>query len=147
VRPERRGGRVAATAIALLTARRAVRSAVPWGVVFGMLIANEALAYRSSFPTRASRQQLAETFGRNDALASMVGPARRLDTVGGFLAWRVFGLLILVGAVWGLLTATRLLRGEEDAGRWELLLAARPAPGPPRRASPASPAGSRCCGR
>ena len=27
--------------------------------------------------------------------------------------------------VWGLLTATRLLRGEEDAGRWELLLAGR----------------------
>lgn len=31
--------------------------------------------------------------------------------------------LIIVGAVWGLLTGTRLLRGEEDAGRWELLLA------------------------
>jgi ABC-2 type transport system permease protein len=31
--------------------------------------------------------------------------------------------LILVGAVWGLLTSTRLLRGEEDDGRWELLLA------------------------
>ncbi len=31
--------------------------------------------------------------------------------------------LMVLGAVWGLLTATRLLRGEEDAGRWELLLA------------------------
>ena len=28
----------------------------------------------------------------------------------------------IVGAVWGLLAATRLLRGEEDAGRWELVL-------------------------
>lgn len=37
----------------------------------------------------------------------------------------MFGLLIIVGAIWGLLTATRLLRGEEDAGRWELLLAGR----------------------
>ena len=33
--------------------------------------------------------------------------------------------LIVLGAIWGLLTATRLLRGEEDAGRWELLLAGR----------------------
>ena len=41
------------------------------------------------------------------------------------MAWRMFGLLIIVGAIWGLLTATRLLRGEEDAGRWELLLAGR----------------------
>ncbi len=32
---------------------------------------------------------------------------------------------MLLGAVWGLLTSTRLLRGEEDGGRWELLLAGR----------------------
>jgi ABC-2 type transport system permease protein len=31
----------------------------------------------------------------------------------------------LVGAVWGLRTGTGLLRGEEDAGRWELLLSGR----------------------
>jgi ABC-2 type transport system permease protein len=30
-----------------------------------------------------------------------------------------------IGAVWGLLIATRLLRGEEDAGRWQLVLAGR----------------------
>ena len=30
--------------------------------------------------------------------------------------------LMILGAVWGLLTSTRLLRGEEDSGRWELLL-------------------------
>ena len=29
----------------------------------------------------------------------------------------------MLGAVWALLVATRLTRGEEDAGRWELLLA------------------------
>ena len=32
-------------------------------------------------------------------------------------------MLSIVGGVWGLLAGTRLLRGEEDAGRWELLLA------------------------
>jgi ABC-2 type transport system permease protein len=33
----------------------------------------------------------------------------------------VFG--IIIGGVWGLLAATRLIRGEEEAGRWELVLA------------------------
>jgi len=33
--------------------------------------------------------------------------------------------LMIIGAVWGLLLATRLLRGEEDAGRAELLLLGR----------------------
>ena len=37
----------------------------------------------------------------------------------------MLALLVIVGAIWGLLTATRLLRGEEDAGRWELLLTGR----------------------
>jgi ABC-2 type transport system permease protein len=48
-----------------------------------------------------------------------------VNTIGGFVAWRVFGLLIIVGAIWGMLAATRLLRREEDAGRWELFLAGR----------------------
>jgi ABC-2 type transport system permease protein len=30
--------------------------------------------------------------------------------------------LMIVGALWGLLTSTRLMRGEEDAGRWDLLV-------------------------
>lgn len=30
-------------------------------------------------------------------------------------------MLAIIGAVWGILTSTRLTRGEEDAGRWELL--------------------------
>ena len=29
---------------------------------------------------------------------------------------------MILAAIWGLLIATLLTRGEEDAGRWELLL-------------------------
>ncbi len=125
MRPEAGGAgdRRAATVIALTTAKRAVRSGAVWGVLFGGLVVQEALSYHTSFPTAASREQFARTFGGNYGLAAVIGPARRLDTVGGMVAWRMFGLLVIVGAIWGLLTATRLLRREEDTGRWELLLA------------------------
>lgn len=116
-------GRQAATTIAWTTAKRAARSGAVWGALFGVLAANEALSYDKNFPTAASREKFAHTIGSNGALTAIIGPARQVDTIGGFVAWRVFGLLIIVGAVWGLLTATRLLRREEDAGRWELLLA------------------------
>jgi len=43
--------------------------------------------------------------------------------VAGFTVFKISMTLMLLGAVWGLLTSTRLLRGEEDNGRWELLLA------------------------
>jgi ABC-2 type transport system permease protein len=124
-----RGGssahRLATLAVFLTTAKRAVRSAILWGLLFGGLIANEALSYQRGFPTAESRQQFAEAFGGNSGLAAVAGEGRQLDTIQGFVAWRVFGLLIIVGAIWGLLAATRLLRGEEDTGRWELLLAGR----------------------
>jgi len=123
--PERGRDRRASIAVALTAARRAVRSAAVWGLALGWLVMNEALGYHRGFPTVAARTEFARTFGDNSGLAAVVGPGRRLDTIEGFVAWRMFGLLIIVGAVWGLLTATRLLRGEEDAGRWELLLAGR----------------------
>ena len=108
-----------------LTARRAARSAAVWGLLFGVLIFNEAATYHTGSPTAASREDIVRTFGDNVAFAAIIGPARQLDTVGGFVSWRLLALLVWIGAIWGLLTATRLLRGEEDAGRWELLLAGR----------------------
>jgi ABC-2 type transport system permease protein len=96
-----------------------------WGLLFGVLIANEALSYHKNFPTLASRETFAHTLGSNTGLTAIIGPAQHVNTIGGFVAWRVFGLLIIVGAIWGMLTATRLLRREEDAGRWELFLAGR----------------------
>lgn len=113
--------------VALATTRRTVRSGVMWGALFGVLAGNEALQYHSAFPTRASRTQFAESFGSNAGLTAVTGPARHLDTIGGFVSWRMFSLMLVVAAVWGLLTATRLLRAEEDAGRWELLLSGRTA--------------------
>jgi ABC-2 type transport system permease protein len=117
--------RRAATIVAWTTAKRAMRSAVVWGVLFGVLVLNETLSYHKNFPTPQSREDFAHTLGANSALEAIIGPARHVDTIGGFVAWRMFGLMIIVGAIWGLLTATRLTRREEDAGRWELLLAGR----------------------
>ncbi|MGN6791634.1 MAG: ABC transporter permease subunit [Streptosporangiaceae bacterium] len=118
-------GRRAARTVAVTEAKRAMRSAAIWGTLFGVLIANEVLGYHKSFPTLASRDKFAHTLGSNTGISAIIGPARHVNTIGGFVAWRVFGLLIIVGAIWGMLTATRLLRREEEAGRWELVLAGR----------------------
>ncbi|MDQ6945003.1 MAG: hypothetical protein M3256_01740 [Actinomycetota bacterium] len=115
--------RAAATVVVARTARRAARSGVLWGVVFGGYVAVSASGYASLYPGAAARAKLAASFGANAGLAALVGTARRLDTVAGFTAWRSLGVLSVVGAVWGLFSATRLLRGEEDTGRWEFYLA------------------------
>jgi len=111
------------TVIARVSARRAVRSGVGWGLVFGLYTATQALTYATSYKTLAARRLLVHQFGSNPGISALVGPAIRIDTVPGFTAWKCLTVLAITGAVWGLLTSTRLTRGEEDAGRWELLLA------------------------
>jgi ABC-2 type transport system permease protein len=118
-----RTSRSAGTVIARLTTRKAVRSGVVWGYVFGALIASSAVSYTRIYKTQAARDALAAAYGANKATSALFGPAPRLQTVAGFTAFKIGMTLILLGAVWGLLTSTRLLRGEEDDGRWELLLA------------------------
>jgi ABC-2 type transport system permease protein len=113
------------TVIFQVTVRKAVRSGVGWGVVFGFYVATQALAYASSYATPAARRLLVVQFGSNAGISALVGPAIRIDTVPGFTAWKCLAVLAITAAVWGILSSTRLMRGEEDAGRWELLLAGR----------------------
>ena len=118
-----RTSRPAGTVVAWLTARKAVRSGAVWGYVFGALIASSAVSYTRIYQTQAARDALAAAYGANKATSALFGPAPQLQTVAGFIAFKISMTLMLLGAVWGLLTSTRLLRGEEDGGRWELLLA------------------------
>ncbi len=119
--PVRAGGSPG-TVIAALSARKAVRSAVLWGYIFGIAIASSEISYVRLYKTAAQRQALAATYGTSKAMSALFGPAPQLQTVSGFTVFKISMTLMILGAVWGLLTSTRLLRGEEDAGRWDLLL-------------------------
>jgi len=114
--------RPSGTVVLRQTGRRAVRSGVVWGYIFGIFVASSALSYTQIYKTEAERLRLAAAFGSNKATIALFGPAPKLQTVGGFTVLKTFMTLSILGAVWGLLISTRLLRGEEDAGRWEVLL-------------------------
>ena len=100
------------------------RGALIWGAVFALTVISSVIAYKSTYGTPAERAQLLRGITGNSGIRALFGPARRIDTVGGFLAWRTLGLLPLIAGIWGLLVGTRMLRGEEDHGRWETLLGA-----------------------
>jgi ABC-2 type transport system permease protein len=119
VRVERAAGAV----VALVTARKAARSGVLWGLIFGVAIASSEISYVKIYTNAGQRDALAATYGSNKAMSALFGPAPLLQTVGGFTAFKISMTLMVLGAVWGLLTSTRLLRGEEDSARWDLLLA------------------------
>jgi polyether ionophore transport system permease protein len=102
--------------------RAAARSGVLWGYVFGAFVASAAWSYGTIYTTQSERDALAAAFGNNKATIALFGPAPALQTVGGFTVFKVSMTLMVIGSTWGILTSTRLLRGEEDAGRWDLLL-------------------------
>lgn len=92
-------------------------------LTFGGTIASSALAYVSTFPTVASRQEIAAATSADAGFAILLGPTSAMETVGGYTVYKCYVTLTTIGAIWALLAATRLLRGEEDAGRWQLVLA------------------------
>jgi ABC-2 type transport system permease protein len=120
--PGRRGARVE-TAIARRSFRQLWVGATIWAVVFGVTVAASALTYVRSFPDQASRQALAATTSGDTGVAMLLGPVSAIDTVGGYTVYKTYVFLTTIGAIWGVLAATRLLRGEEDGHRWQLVLA------------------------
>ena len=109
-------------AVAFRSFRQVRISAVGWGLVFGATVASSALAYVSSFPDAASRHQLAATTGRDTGVSILLGPISSIDTVAGYTVYKCFVTVTTIAAIWALFAATRLPRGEEDTGRWQLTL-------------------------
>ena len=108
-------------------ARRAFADARVRTMSFALLFFFGAYAqttgYRAAAPTLADRIEFARNFGANKAVRLLYGEPHDLLTVGGYVGWRIPGLLAVFAAVWGLLGAVRALRAEEDSGRAEIVLA------------------------
>src|SRR3954471_17291388 len=110
---ERRASRI----VVVHTAKRVARGGVLWGLAFGATIASSAASYASLFPTVSQRVATAQAMQNNAGFAALFGPLRRIDTVAGYTSYKSLYFVVILGAVWGLLVSTRVLRGEEDAGR------------------------------
>jgi ABC-2 type transport system permease protein len=100
-----------------------IRTASFAGLLFLYALA-QVVGYRHAYPTTADRIEFARTFGVNKALQLFYGVPRNLVSVGGYTAWRFGGFGSIIVAVWALFAAVKALRGEEDSGRQELVLAA-----------------------
>jgi polyether ionophore transport system permease protein len=94
-----------------------------FALVLGLIAYANPVGYRHSYPRLDQRLAFARSFGTNKAVELFYGAPRDLLTVGGFTSWRFGGFAAVVTATWGVLASVRALRGEEDAGRQELVLA------------------------
>ena len=116
--------RVPGRAVTGLAVRQVRRGA---GLVIAVAAGMSALVaatYRSTMGSSSQVEALA-ALAANPAIRTLFGEPAALDDPGGFTVWRTGTVVAVLVGTWGLLTATRLTRGEEDSGRWDLLLAGR----------------------
>ncbi|MBQ0895516.1 hypothetical protein KBX37_20845 [Micromonospora sp. U56] len=83
--------------------------------------------YTRTVGDATAAQALAALAG-NPAIRTLFGEPVALDTAGGFTVWRTGTVLAVLLTTWAALATTRLTRGEEENGRWDLLLAGRLTP-------------------
>ncbi|UOY01289.1 ABC transporter permease [Blastococcus sp. PRF04-17] len=83
-----------------------------------------AREYERTFSGAFGADSLA-ALAENPAIRTLFGPPVALDDAGGFTVWRTGTVVCVLVGVWGALAGTRVTRGEEEAGRADLLLAGR----------------------
>jgi ABC-2 type transport system permease protein len=99
------------------------RGTVVMAVVSGVLPAIVVVQYRGLADVVGAGTLT--TLADSPAIRTLFGPPVALDDPGGFTVWRTGTVLAVLVGVWAALTATRVTRGEEEVGRWDLLLSGR----------------------
>jgi ABC-2 type transport system permease protein len=88
-----------------------------WGIGMGLVVVSPMASVATLLTTPQAREQLvslAATFAWNADVVAV-------DTIGGYATFKI-GIFIFLIAVWPLLAASRMLRGEEDRGSLDVLL-------------------------
>jgi polyether ionophore transport system permease protein len=116
------------TVIGRFVARRTVRGAAFLALVFGVFVAAKSIGYAVAYPTAAGRIGLTSSLSNNIGFSALFGRPHAIATVAGFTVWNTLNGMMIIGSIWAFLLATKTFRGEEDAGRFEVLLAGQTTP-------------------
>jgi ABC-2 type transport system permease protein len=93
------------------------------GVGFIATFINSVGFYQVAGRTQAEREAFAQSFSQIAAqLTVLLPPPVRLDTVGGYVQYRAYGSLVIVFAIWALVSASGAARGDEERGIVEMIL-------------------------
>ena len=109
-----------AALIRLILRRDRIRISI-WVVSITLLVYLTVVGVKSLFPTQASIDQAAAATQHNAGAIAFNGPAQGLDTLGGQIAFQVGALGMVVVALMSVFMIGRLTRGDEEAGRLELV--------------------------
>lgn len=111
-----------ARAVTWLAVRQIRRGAVIMVLLSAGMTAFVAGTFDTVTADPAARQGL-QRIAASPAIRTVFGEPGTLEHAGGFTVWRLGTVLAVLLGVWVALAVTRITRGAEEAGRWDLLLA------------------------
>ena len=103
--------------------RQTRKSAIILALVAAFMVGMQGIAYAASYTDQKSRSEFAKTIESAPALGILYGEPKQIDTPSGYMIYRSVPVMSLVASIWALVVTTKLLRGQEEDGRTELLLA------------------------
>jgi ABC-2 type transport system permease protein len=102
--------------------QQTLRGAIIIGFISGFMLVGQGLAYEKGYPDEVSRAKFAASLSSAPALGLLYGDAKNLTAgTNGYMVYRVVGFMSLITSIWGLAVAIRLLRGNEEDNRWEII--------------------------
>lgn len=103
-----------------LTVRRERIRSTAWYLTTGAALSGIAAGIAKTYPTVASRTDLARSVNRSGGERFIIGPIHGTD-IGNIASWRLLGIASLAMGVASALTVVRNTRGAEEDGTRELL--------------------------
>jgi ABC-2 type transport system permease protein len=122
-RPVSASRRVGAAVVYSKTLRDSRIAILGIGLVLGMLVVATAYAIADQFDTLAARQALAAEMRQLPPLfQGLIGPAINLETLPGFVSWRLVSFMPLMVGLWSVVALSGTLAAEASRGTLELVL-------------------------
>jgi ABC-2 type transport system permease protein len=88
-----------------------------WGIGLGVIVYTQYATFKSTLggTSAAQIQQLVNQF-------RFFGEAVKVGTPGGFVTFKIMGLLPTILGIWAVLAGARMIRGEEERGTLDIVL-------------------------
>jgi ABC-2 type transport system permease protein len=105
--------------------KQTTKGAVIVALLVAFMVGLQGTAYVASYPDQKSRDGFAATLQSVPALGMLYGDAKDINTPAGYMVYRAVPFMTLVATIWGLMATTKLLRGQEEDGKMELIVSSR----------------------
>lgn len=102
-----------------------IRSALVIGFLTGIMMGAQGAAYAAAFPDQHSRDILMASLKSAPAIGFMAGEIQDAATPASYSIYKSIAMTTLIIGIWGLLMTTKLLRGQEEDGLMEPLVAGK----------------------